>query len=311
MPVTASGTSYASRTATLPGLGRVRWTIADDAIGNSRIPTVIYAHGANGGVGSFAGGTGVAPLREWLMDRRWCVIEGEGGPFDTSGTSFNHWGNSVNRAAYRAYLDYVAGVLDIGPLVAIGSSMGGLVTKWLATRSDIANDIKGLVSLAGVGTIFNGNLDTVATDSPINIRQQSARYFNNPTKGLAAAYGASTYGELVDLAADHAPENWSPDVWAGRSILELYGTADIAVPWAPRGSALLRTIREGKPLLDLAEEHIGLDHALAEGTGMRLDPVTRFLTDVTTTPPPQNRTVLVADVLYVALKGALHPVSFG
>lgn len=311
MPLTASGTSYTVYTATIPGLGRCRWIIADNAVGRADVPALLYAHGANGGVGSFSGGSSWTLLRDWWMDIGGVVIEGEGGAPDASGVTFNHWGNQMNRDAYMAYFGHVAAIVDIGIVVPVGSSMGGLITKWLATRSPIAYRCPGLLSFAGVGTLFVGDYDTVPGNTPTNITQQSARYFTSTT-GIAAAYGASSYDQLVTLAADHAPENWTPNVWAGKRILEMYADNDIAVPWWPRGSSRLREIRAGQPQADIAELHTGLTvgHDLSTGVGMHFPVVQDFLTGLLPAPEPQPdpKNAFVARWGYTRRAGKLYPI---
>lgn len=312
MPLTASGTSYTVYTATIPGLGRCRWIIADNAVGNTNVPALLYAHGANGGVGSFSGSAGMTVLRDWWMDIGGVVIEGEGGLPDSSGVTFNHWGNDMNRDAYPAYFYHVASIISIGIVIPTGSSMGGLITKWLATRSPLAYRCPGLLSFAGVGTLFVGDYDPVPGNTPTNITQRSARYFNDPLKGIPAAYGAISYEELVTLAADHAPENWAPDVWAGKRILELYADNDIAVPWYPRGSSRLREIRVGQPQADIAEMHTGLTvgHDLATGVGMHFPVVQDFLAGLLPTPEPEPepKNAFVARWGYTRRNGQLHAI---
>lgn len=310
MPTTPAGTDYTITTTTLAGLGRGRVTYPNHVLGESNLDSILYAHGANGGVGSFAGGAGYTDFRNWWLDQGKVVVEGEGGAPDSSGTTFNHWGNDMNRAAYPAYAEWAAGFLDISRWVPIGASMGGLIAKWLLTQSPLAADCAGMIGFASVSTITVGNYDPVSTDTPPNINQRSGRYFS---PSMLNAYGVTTYEDLEVAAADHAPENWSPSVWAGKKILELYGTADIAVPWSPRGSQRLREIRAGQPAIDIADEHIGIDHALASGYSAHLSVVTDFLTTVletTPTPEPQNPTY--AEGLARMIRGGeLTTVRFG
>jgi hypothetical protein len=317
MPVTANGTVYTVYTATIEGLGRCRWIVADNARTRTNLPTILYAHGANGGLGSFSGGAGTAEFRDWLMDHGWVLIEGEGGPYDSTGASFNWWGAPISRQAYRAYFLHVAQLLSIGIVVAMGASMGGLVTKWLATRSDIASRIVGYLGLAAVATLFYGNYDTVPTDTPNNINQRSGRYFS---PSILDAYGVTTYEDLETAAASSAPELWEPSVWANKRILEVYADNDIAVPFTPRGAARLRELRAGIPPVDIAHSigtfttgPEGKGHDLAAGWGMPMDVVTDFLTSLIppVDPDPGPTEAFYATSGYFVYDGDRYPIVVG
>jgi hypothetical protein len=321
MPTTANGTVYTVYTATIDGLGRVRYIVADNAKTRTNLPCILYAHGANGGLGSFSGGAGSALLRDWLMDHGWVLIEGEGGPYDSTGASFNWWGAPISRQAYRAYFLYVAQLLSIGIVVAMGASMGGLVTKWLATRSDIASRIVGYLGLAAVATLFYGNYDTVPTDNPNNINQRSGRYFAAPPNySIWSAYGVNNYEDFEVAAASSAPELWEPSVWANKRILEVYADNDIAVPWNPRGASRLRELRAGVPLVDIAHSigtfttgPDGVGHDLAAGWGMPMDVVTEFLTSLIppVDPDPGPTEAFYATSGYFVNDGTRYPIVVG
>lgn len=124
MPNTSNGTAYTTYTATPSGAGQILWAKPNTA--TTDIPIVLYLHGANGGYNQFTTLSAWSGLRDWLIDNGWGWIEGAGG-------GAQPWGNAASRAAYRAAFDHVDARLDIGPVVILARSMGGLVGHWLFT----------------------------------------------------------------------------------------------------------------------------------------------------------------------------------
>lgn len=291
MPTTPNGTAYTITTTTIAGQGRMRRAIADTFASTPARPAFVYAHGANGGVGSFTGSANWAPLLNWLIDRGWVIIEGEGGLPDSSGSTWNHWGNLVNRAAYSAYIDN-AGV-DVAYFVMAGSSMGGLISQWLAHRSPYADRCRGYIGFGAVQTMFVGNDSEVVSGIPVPSERTTGRYFQ---PSIMAAYGVSAYGDLAAAAADHAPERFDPSVWQGRNILEVYGTNDTTVPWYPRGGDALRTRWAGRPAMDVLSIGEGAGHDIASGVGVDWAAVTSFIETATADPEHLPRRISVDEM---------------
>lgn len=275
MPTTASGTPYTVYTATVGG-ETCYWAVADARTTAVDIPTILYAHGAGGAANQFANLGAWKGLRDWLIDNGWAWIEGLGGGAQS-------WGNLAARAAYPAYLAHVRTVLDIGIVVLLGRSMGGLVTSYLYAH-DTAGTYAGWINNSGVSTWFDGD-DTNAGSSVPAISRSTRTYFTESV--LSAAWGVANRSELSAalLAANAVPERWNANVWSGKKILNCYGDADTTVPWYPRGAATLRDIWAGKPAIDLVSVREGGDHTGGNGSYLDTVAMTSFLSELSGGPP--------------------------
>jgi pimeloyl-ACP methyl ester carboxylesterase len=205
---------------------------------------------------------------------------GAGAATDVAGQQ--NWGNQNARDAYLAYFAWARAQIDVGPVVVLGRSMGGLVASWLATRSPIAGDIAGVLFNSAVSTLFVGS---GPESSPV-IGRSSAAYFYTVLPG---AYGVSTsnpdwYAQLQAAAAVHAPESWPASVWAGKRVLHCYGTADESVPWTPRGGAPMRALWAGQPAIDRVAIREGGDHSTTNGSYLQVPEMTAFLREIGGTP---------------------------
>ncbi|AEV51868.1 alpha/beta fold hydrolase [Prescottella equi] len=278
MPATSSGTAYTVYTTTSTGYGTAAYAVADSRKNDADIPTILYSHGAGGAYNQFATLAAWAGLRDWIIDHGGAWVEGSGGLTDTAGQ--NNWGNADARAAYVAYLEWAATKIDIGPVVPLGRSMGGVVAPWLYLRSPIAAQCVGLIVNSGVQTLTYGTRDSVNGSL-----KPTGQYFGQT---ILDAYGAANYDEFVTKAADFDPMNFMPSLWDGKKVLQLVGTADTTVPRAIRGADPLRAIYSGLLSDDRLDVRDGGDHSQANGSYLQSAAMTAFLTDIafTNVGPP-------------------------
>lgn len=271
MPTTANGTSYTVRSATVGGT-TCYWGCADAAYGAPDIPTVLYAHGAGGAANQFASLSAWSGLRDWMIDNGIAWIEGSGG-------SSQNWGRPGTMEAYEAYIAHVRTVMSVGDIALLGRSMGGLVTSQMLTKSTMP--YAGWINSSGVSTMFTGSENP---DAPA-IEKSTGRYFTSSV--IWGAWGESTYDGWASAvrAADAAPEEWPSSVWAGKKILNLYGTADTSVPWYPRGASALRSAWSGLPDIDDVVARQGGDHG-SNGTYFEVQAMSTFLATVFELTPP-------------------------
>lgn len=309
MPTTPNGTDYTVYSATLPTHGDCYWGVADDVVADSNIPTVLYCHGAGGSADNFSTQLSWDAFRYNLVDNGWAWIEGYGG-----GTL--SWGNADARAAYPAYLDHVStGILDVGDVVVLGRSMGGLVSSWLFTQSDLKDDFAGWINHAGVSTVLVGATDRDTTDPGDGdpwIELNTAVYFSGlyGDVGFTTAWGGTHVSQMEALTEGYRPEDWDASVWAGKHILCCYGDADTSVPWYPRGASTLRTIWAGQPATDLVSVQPGGGHS--PGYAIHVTAMTDFLTTLTggvVEPTDPGNHLTVVGTPYIYFGGGRYPVS--
>lgn len=301
MPTTGSGTAYTVTTVNLGAPhGTMHYAVADFAASHADIPTVLYAHGSGGASNQFATLGAWSGLRDWLIDNGWAFVEGEGG----AGGAQN-WGNPASRAAYPAYLARARQALDLGPVVLLGRSMGGLVTAWLYAH-DTAGQYAGWINNSGVSTLFEG----VSDGGGSALTKSTGRAFGATCWN---GWGASTYAEWAALAtsADAAPEAWPATVWAGKKILNCYGDADPTAPWVPRGGGPLRAIWAGAPAVDLTSVRIGGDHSATNGSYLDVEAMSSFLAEIGggSTPTPEPPAYLRVVRAWTVLDGKRYAFS--
>lgn len=302
MPTTANGTAYTTTTTDLGAPhGVMHYTIADAHTGDSGIPTVLYAHGAGGVSDQMVTLSQWATMRDWLIDNGWCIVEGSGG----SENGAQNWGNVAARAAYPAYLAQAEGVLNLGTVVLLGRSMGGLVTAWLYAN-DTAGRYSGWINNSGVSTLLIG------TSSGSHNADANSAYYFSPTS--YTAWGVSTYGAMVTAlnAADAVPEAWPSSAWTGKNILCLYGDADTTVPWSPRGAETLRTIWAGEPAIDDVHMRPGGGHGGANSSYYDVAQMSAFLLTVIgeEPEPPADPVMYRIIAAYTQIAGERYALSF-
>lgn len=285
MPSTAAGTAFTTVTINLGAPhGVMHYTVADAHVGDTDIPTILYAHGAGGADDQFVTLPAWRGLRDWLLDRGWAIVEGSGG----SAVGAQNWGNPASRAAYLAYLARAELVLALGIVVLLGRSMGGLVTAYLYAH-DTAGRFAGWINNSGVSTAFVGD-----TSGSKDVSAATGWYF---TPTMWDSWGVSSVAtlEAAMSAADAIPEEWAASIWAGKNILCCYGNADTTVPWSTRGAGPLRDIWAGEPAIDSVALKAGGDHSGTAGSYLQVAEMTAFLIELLGEEPPEP----VDPVVYV------------
>lgn len=270
MPTTATGTAYTITTSTSTGYGTCLVAVADAHASDADVPTILYAHGASGSYNQFMTLAAWTELRDWLIDNGCAIVEGGGGLTDSAGAQ--NWGNANARLAYVAYLAWAAGIIDVGPVVPLGRSMGGVVAPWLYLSSSIASQCVGLIVNSGVQTLSYGTVSDANTDL-----RPSGQYFGS---AIQAAYGAGSYGAFVTASHDHDPMNFDPALWDDAVVLQLVGDADTTVSPSTRGAYPLRALYAGRPTVDLLDVRSGGDHSGTNGSYLQVAAQTAFLSDL-------------------------------
>lgn len=316
MPITQNGTAYTVYSSTETGYGTAYYAVSDAAKNNSDIPTILYAHGAQGASNQFATLPAWQGLRDWLIDGGCAWIEGGGGITDADGAQ--GWGNAGSRAAYVAYLNWAAGLIDIGPVVPLGRSMGGLVAPWLYLSSSIASLCVGLIVNSGVQTLTYGELNSIVLnpDLPANDPGQTSyppRLSRRPTgqyfsPKIWEAYGATDFASFSEAAHDYDPMNFDPALWNGKKVLQLVGDKDYTATPEVRGAYPLREVYAGRPAVDLLDVRIGGDHSGTNGSYLQVAPMTAFLSDLgfgTAVEIPEPVAYSIESIWHVTAPGVL------
>lgn len=285
MPATTAGTAYGVYTSTLAGAGTVNLAVSDRDKSSPNRPLILYCHGAGGGPDQFTVRPGWSGMRDWLIDNGWAWVECTGG-------GLQPWGNTASRAAYRAAFDHADTVLDVGPVVVLGRSMGALVAYWLYTQEPT-------ISARADGLIVNSGVSDLA-----------AAYASGQwTTEMHAAYDVADASGFAAASSGHDPILFPLNLWDGTAILQLVGTADTTVPPDAHGLAM-RTRYAGRPAVDLLDTRVGGDHSEGNGSYLQVDAMASFLEQVagtdTAAPPPAYR---VNQAYITGPGGTLTPVS--
>lgn len=301
MPSTASGTAYTVRTSTATGYGTTAMTVADAHLGDVNVPTVLYCHGASGAYDQFASLSAWQGLRDWLIDNGCAIVEGAGGLTDAAGAQ--HWGNADARLAYVAYVAHWDTVIDIGPIVPLGRSMGGAVTPYLFLQSALASRCVGYIGNSAVQTFTVGTVSDPNTDL-----RPTGQYFST---GTYPAYGVSTYAGFVAAASAFDPMGIPASAWDGKKVIQLWGDADTTVPYATRGAGPLRALYAGRPAIDRTDIRAGGDHSGTNGSYLQVSAMTAFLTEIgfVTPPAPQTDQFIVSNAAWLYTGGGFHALS--
>lgn len=290
MPTTANGTAYTVYSASVAGAGTVYWGVADAHAGDAEIPTILYAHGSGGAANQFATLSAWTGLRDWLMDNGWAWVEGTGG-------STTSWGNAAARTAYENSYTHVDGVLDLGIVVPLGRSMGGVVATWLLTESTV------IAPVAGGCIINSGVQDLLAFYDGTSTTVQGQ---------MRTAYGgASDRAGFIAASASHEPLSRPASLWSAKKVIQLVGTADTTVPRALHGDAM-RAHYAGQPLVDLLDVKTGGTHDQSTGSYTQVAPMVAFLLDVigeTPVPPEPEAFYEVIEAYLVGPADSLYPLT--
>jgi pimeloyl-ACP methyl ester carboxylesterase len=247
MPVTAAGTQYTRNDFTTsygePGI----YGISDASLSKVGLPLVLFIHGNTGEDQSSADNQftiGYTPVREWIIDNGGVYVECRGGGAN--------WGNQAGRDAYRAAFADMQSLFDIGSVVVIGRSMGGLLGAYFASSDPV------IAPLARGFVCMSGTLD-------LTYRYSIATGVDRIN--LQAAYGGSssmTQAEFATAAAAFDPMLVPESMWAGRKAIQQYATADGTV--APNRNAIPWMQKYGPPLASLSQQVTdGGDHNSAAG----------------------------------------------
>lgn len=266
MPTTPNGTVYTVTDFTPAGGHLSRYALPDGRMGDPNIPTVLYLHGSGGGYNQFSAASYWAKMRNALIDAGWAYIEGEG--------SGEHWGNQSGRGSYEATFTHAGGLFDIGPVVILARSMGGILGPWLYLYSTV-------IAPRAVGLIVNSGTQDLAY-----------RYENGGYGVISTAYGFVDTG-YETATAGHDPLLFPVADWAGKNAQWLIGTADTQVPPEPHGIALhsrVAGVLDDGELITVQ----GATHS-APGTYEEVAPMMGFLDRVTGVavppPPPAGLTI--------------------
>lgn len=310
MPSTGSGKPYTTTTEDMGTLGVAHFTVADEFASGVGLPAILYFHGSQGQSDQMVSLALWVPMRDWLLDNGFVIVEGSGGEAYGAG----NWGNTTARVAYMAYLDRAKEIYDIsaGKVVGFARSMGGLVGSWLYAK-DTTGTFAGLINNSGVSTLFVGDTTApVNNTTPPQIERSSGRYF---TTAQYNAWGTSNYDDWAAAvsAADAIPENWPQSDWAGKNVLFCYGDADTTVPWYPRGGDALVDSMGSAPAILRVSPTAGGGHGGSINSYADLPSMTRFLTDILELDPPEpvvrtSYRVIASYIVRDGLRHRVHPI---
>jgi len=258
--VTTNGTAWTTYSATV-GANTVRWGVANATAGAADIPTILYAHGSGGASNQFETLSAWLGLREWLLDNGWAWIESTGG-------GSKSWGNAAARTAYEEAYTHVAGVIDVGTVVPLGRSMGGVVAQWLFTKSTVVAPVSG-------GAIINSGVQSLGAWYEAGIDQAA----------VLAAYGATDSASFYAAITGYEALDFPATDWAGKKIIQLVGDSDTTVPAEDHGLAM-RTHYAEQPTVDLLDVRVGGDHSAGNGSYLEVDAMASFLNVVMGIEPP-------------------------
>lgn len=252
MATTPNGTTYNPHVFSTANGGTGQWFMDDTKTDYTGIPTILYTHGSGGTFEQFYTLFAWRGIRNWLMDNGWAVIEASGGGAN--------WGNQASRDGYMQAFEHADSVLDIGEVNVLGRSMGGLVAYWLAAQSPIADRVERLIINSGT------------TDLAFRVTDGDP----NGISTIMNAHEASTLAEFYQIAAPYDPMQFPVEDWAGRRVLQMWGTDDTSVeskhhaePWVTKYSEQVAELRT-----DIRD---GGDHSAGNGSYLQTSAMTSFL----------------------------------
>lgn len=294
MPTTANGTSYTTYTFTTPGGDAALWAVGDRSATNADVPVVIYTHGNSGAYNQFAATGAFSGIRNWLIDNGWAWVESAGG----GGSS---WGNDAARRSYSEAFAHVKSSISVGDVVVLGRSMGGLVAYWLYLYEPA-------ISAKAVGLIINsGTTDLVERVGP-----------PPGDTSIREAFGLASDGsDWTAKLSGYDPMQYPVSAWVGKSVLQLYGTADDTVPPNIHGQAWLDKYAAACAVAD-RDVRVGGDHSTQNGSYLQTGAMSAFLQKVTQAPipelpePPKVRNVYRVERMYMTgAGGRLYEMQMG
>lgn len=263
MPTTPNGTAYTVTSLTDPVAGDIWYGYPNSTPAD--MPVVLYAHGAGGAANQFA------TLPAWGSMKN-AIIDAGIGWVECTGGGDRSWGSPAAQAAYVAAYEAVAGILNIGPVIILGRSMGGAVAQWLYTQSDIPNMV-GLMVNSGVQ-------DLVAYYDAYGVAGNTIGQAQ-----MRSAWGVADTAEFYDVMETENPVNYPASLWAGLNLLQLAGTSDTTVPPVDHAYAI-RAVYSGQPAIDDLYTTAG-DHSSSNGLYSAVAPMMAFISTVLGEEPPE------------------------
>lgn len=260
MPTTPNGTAYSTHAFKTPSGDQALWGVADHRLRASGVPTVVYTHGNSGAYNQFAATAAFAGTRNWMIDNGWAWVESAGG-------GLSSWGNAAARRSYAEAFAHVNSILNVGKVVVLGRSMGGLVAYWLFLYEPT-------ISAKAVGLIVNsGTTDLMR------------RIGAPPGDGsIRSAFGLAADGSDWDSKLPgFDPMQYPVEAWSGKKVLQLYGTADTTVPPDIHGQAWIKKYAAACAFADV-DVRIGGDHSTENGSYLQTSAMTGFLSRLTDAP---------------------------
>lgn len=180
------------------------------------LPTAVYVHG----FGSHRRGEKALYFAEQFTARGWGYLTVDMRAHGEADGSMHTLTITGMLADLRAALDWVPH--RPGPLVLLGSSMGGCVAGWHAHRHP--EEVGGLVGLAPSFRFPRGMAEALGARGLQRWREEGVQRFRGDWVDLEVGYG------LLEDAGRYDPETLSE---AHRTpTLILHGMADESVPWA-------------------------------------------------------------------------------
>lgn len=308
MPTTTAGTTYTITNFT-SSYGEPASYAAYDGL-TGAVPLVIYVHGnpsddINSQDRYFTTLGSYATLRNWFIDNGWVIAECHGqGP---------NWGSTAGRQAYRALYNDIAAVYNVTDIVVLGSSMGGIIGSYLASRDPvIAPKCIGFIAHAGLMDLYRRY--TIAADSSLYRINMSLAYGGSGVPGEQL-----TNAQFLAATVDHDPMRYAESVWTGRKVIQQYATGDIVVPpaehqlpWLAKYGddlALSQTsVTEGGDHTSASDEPAQRAASIAFVQSIWTAPVPFVARDVTQIRTMRNGENAPVTAVYTVLNGERRPI---
>lgn len=283
MPTTPNGTVYVERSFTSSAGDPCKYGVATAEEASANLPLMFYVHGYGGDLNQFSTSTTWAGTKNWLIDNGWAYVEGNG--------AGNNWGNTAGRTAYQSMWNYMDATLDIGEVVIIGRSMGGLIGYWLYTQDPtLSTRASGLVVASGV------------TD--LTLIEQTGTF----QQSIWDAYGATSTATFATASVGHDPIDFTPTLWDGKKIIQVGASGDLTVPPAQHGYALQDATASR---LALSERYntTGGDHNSSTGGDPGATTAIIAFMETVTTPAPAAPGVRAVDHIKAWYNGQVVTVT--
>src|SRR5690606_30927757 len=259
--VTPGGTPWTLMRETVSGAGTVYWSVPNALIGTTGAPVMLYTHGAGGGASQYHDLDAFSGIRDFLLDAGVVTVEGTGG-------GPQPWANNASKSAYEATWQHAVDLFQPEITFGLFRSMGGLVGQWLLTKSTVvAPYMQGAMVNSGVQDLM------------------WAYRSGNWTAAMNSAWGVSSYSEFQTVAQSSDPMQFAPNLWDGKEMLQLVGTADDLVPMDVNGVAM-RAHYSGHPRVDLLDVRQGGDHSTSNGSYLQVTAMASFVTNLLGIEPP-------------------------